>query len=457
MAKDGGTLYKWKHICVGAFFTCIALSGNAAAASIVPSADPGVCKLILSGPIEQGDLERFVRVASAVYTPDDEIGESTADNTVCLDSPGGSFVEGIRLARYIFEKGIGTVIDAGSSCASACALMFMMGRAVGPEVSFINRKLHISGSLGFHRPSLVLGEEGEFGTQDVEASYDLAVSSVVEFVTLANKTAPWSNIPMVKADLIERIFATRGNELYLVDTVEKAARWDIELIGVTYPDAIDEVRAYYACENTLQWQVGLHDEPLDFTRLALSVSWSEPYSVKFSRPGVPAQFFSVTSQKAGYAAAGCVVEYAPGWLKVCAVDDYTGTAIGQGPCETGADFETQTVNALALWKPGTRLADINRPWVPEISHMRCHVRSAAGQVLDDENCIVGVGVDYGAGGSAATLQTFHWPSGSRTVVRAAVDRVEINGVSANRLYVEGFKSCLVSGATGNRFCFRDLQ
>src|SRR5690606_32690653 len=143
-----------------------------------------------------------------------------------------------------YETGVGTVVRSGDLCASACALMFMMGRASGSEVSFINRKLHIGGVLGFHRPSLQLLTDDAFGSRDIEASYDMAVTSVVDYIVLANKTAPWSNQPMVLADLVERIFATPSDEMYFIDTVEQAARWDIELIGVRYPSAIDEERAY---------------------------------------------------------------------------------------------------------------------------------------------------------------------------------------------------------------------
>lgn len=115
-----------------------------AAASVTPSLaatfsvsrDPDVCKLVMSGAIEQGDLQRFIANAGLVFIPEDEVGESTAANTVCLDSPGGSYVEGIKLAKHFYETGVGTVIRDGMECDSACALMFMMGRAKGTRGRF---------------------------------------------------------------------------------------------------------------------------------------------------------------------------------------------------------------------------------------------------------------------------------------------------------------------------------
>ncbi len=79
-------------------------------------------------------------------------GESSSADTICLNSPGGSVLEGVKLAKQFYKQGVGTVIPAGAECHSMCAILFMMGIAQGPEVSFVNRKLHVTGTLGFHRP-----------------------------------------------------------------------------------------------------------------------------------------------------------------------------------------------------------------------------------------------------------------------------------------------------------------
>jgi hypothetical protein len=429
----------------------LAVANYATAAEVSLSERSSLCKIILTGPIQEGDLDRLMRVAEATFPSEDDVAESTAENTLCLNSPGGSFIEGIRIARYVFDRGIGTVVGDGDGCASACALIFMMGRAIGPEVAFINRRLHVGGTLGFHRPSLVLEDSGNFSSYDLELAYDLAVSSLVEFVILANKMAPWSNVPMVKADLLERIFATLGRDMFFVDTVEKAARWDIELIGINYPEEIDEVRAYYACENALQWEVGLHDQPVSFSRLALAGVRSNPFSVRLSWTSEPGDFFSVTSRKAGYADASCVVGYTQGWLRICGHDEYTSVKLGLGICADSSDFDGQYVSALALWKPETKLWELTRPWEAEEIDLNCIVHSATGVILDDEHCIAVVEPR----GTSEIVYTFRWPTGSTTVIRAAGGQRELNGVRAESVFLEDFTACLVSTSTGNRFCFRD--
>ncbi|WP_108461085.1 hypothetical protein [Devosia naphthalenivorans] len=365
--------------------------------------------------------------------------------------PGGSLLEGMRLAKHFYEKGVGTVVRSGDLCASACALMFMMGRAVGSEVSFINRKLHVEGLLGFHRPSLRLPMEDEFGAGDLEATYDMAVTSVVDYIVLANKTAPWSNRPMVHSDLVERIFATPGDDMFYIDTVEKAARWDIELMGVRYsPTMIDEEHAYYACENALQWKVALHDEPLDYVGLNLSGHWTAAYS--YQVPAQHGQRFSVTSRKAGYAAAGCLVDFTDQGVRICGEDEYTGIKIGNGSCPPDASEGFEWVDYLALWRPDTKLRDINTSWVSATKNGTCQVYSAAGTLTDNESCFVSVNFEY-SGTQPTAVQTFTWPSGSRTQIRSFGINYRINDDAAQRKYLEGYAACFDNARTGNRFCF----
>ena len=430
---------KLASIAFAGFMSFALMALPLSAATIAPVTDSDLCKLSLSGPIEQGDYDRFLAAAQTSFIPMEEVGESTSANTICLDSPGGSLLEGMLLARHFYEEDL---------CASACALMFMMGRAVGPEVSFINRKMDINAKLGFHRPSLRLQAEGAFGSRDIEDSYDMAVTAVVDYIVLANKTAPWSSQPMVHSDLVKRIFATPGDDIFFIDTVEKAARWDIELIGVTMPTTIDEERAYYACENALQWEISLHEAPLDFVGLSLSA-----YSTYSSRvPIESGQRFSVTSSKAGYASAGCMVDFTDQRLRICGEDEYTDTTFGAGNCSAGATEGFEWVSPLALWRPDTKLSQINDPWVSQIKRGTCQIHSAAGALTDKESCFVGVSFLYAAE-QVVVARTFAWPSGSRTLVRSSGSNHMINDDIAVSSYAEGQDACYVNERTGNRLCF----
>src|SRR5438477_7488421 len=69
-----------------------------------------------SGPIEQGDAAKFAAL------PKFDILE--------LDSPGGLVGEALAMAENIDARGgIRTVVQAGASCASACAMaLFVSGK-----------------------------------------------------------------------------------------------------------------------------------------------------------------------------------------------------------------------------------------------------------------------------------------------------------------------------------------
>lgn len=441
----------WGSLAFAGLIAVAALVQDVYAAVVVPVADNNDCKLLVYGAIEQGDFRKFVSAAQLSFVPLDEVRESTSANTVCLDSPGGNLYEGMLFANYFYENGVGTVVREGELCASACALMFMMGRAAGPEVSFINRKLHINGRLGFHRPSLRLPAEDRFGSRDIEAFYDMAVTSVVDYIVLANKTAPWSNRPMVHSDLVERIFATPGDEMFFIDTVEKAARWDIDLIGVDIPTRIDEERAYYACENALQWNVALHESPLDFVGLNLQGYWTTPYSYQVSSEG--GQRFDVTSSKAGYASAGCMVEFKDQTLSICAVDEYTATRLGDGICPADASSGFEWFTPLALWRPDTKLTELNAGWTPQSKTGVCQIHSANGQLTDRERCSADIRIEYSAN-NVGINRIFTWPTGNRTQVISFGQNHQINTDAANTNYVEGQDTCYTNSRTGNRFCFK---
>jgi hypothetical protein len=82
-----------------------------------------------SGPIEQGDAAKFAAL--------------TSFSTLELDSPGGLVGEALAMAATMDARGgIRTVVKAGASCASACAMaLFASGKT---------RIVYIGGRLGIH-------------------------------------------------------------------------------------------------------------------------------------------------------------------------------------------------------------------------------------------------------------------------------------------------------------------
>ncbi len=78
----------------------------------VQSPDPTLpCTHRLTGPITKGDAGKIAATVPTeiIWTDDGKIQK----NLICLDSPGGSFAEAVKIARLVKERLIGTRIEAG--------------------------------------------------------------------------------------------------------------------------------------------------------------------------------------------------------------------------------------------------------------------------------------------------------------------------------------------------------
>ncbi|WP_127115445.1 hypothetical protein [Shimia sediminis] len=249
------------------FLALLFLSGPAMAATLERTDNPN-CTARFSGPIKPGDFEKVAAAAAQILKPDPDDPEgNTYFMRVCLDSPGGSLLEATEIAAHFSEKGYGTVIDNGDSCYSACAVIFMFGSQyfTGRTVNF-NRRLHVNGILGFHRPDFRLPEGGSYSSADVEQAFDIAILATHEFIRLGNRRIEGERNVYFAADLIELMFSREGNDFFYVDTVDKAGRWSIDVFGYAQPRAISARDAIVACHNMSNWTYRLSPEPVELRR-----------------------------------------------------------------------------------------------------------------------------------------------------------------------------------------------
>jgi hypothetical protein len=98
----------------------------------------------LSGPIAVGDSAQLVDLIKSANAAKQIV------YAVRLNSPGGSLLEGVKLAVLIRNGKIATSVTAGSKCASACFIAF----AAGAE-----KFVHYSGAVGVHGASDKSGRE----------------------------------------------------------------------------------------------------------------------------------------------------------------------------------------------------------------------------------------------------------------------------------------------------------
>lgn len=117
---------------------------------VAGAARPVPRNLRMTGMIEDGDADRLRALLS-------ELRRSTARAptkplaVIEMSSIGGDIIEAMKLGYLFQEFGVATLVRAGQSCLSACALAFL-GGAERQSVSETTaaRTLEVGGELGFH-------------------------------------------------------------------------------------------------------------------------------------------------------------------------------------------------------------------------------------------------------------------------------------------------------------------
>jgi len=444
---------------------CLALAFLAASvsAATISKSEKALCVLRLEGEIVEGDLQQLENIASTEFKGVD--GESSANDTICLNSPGGNVVEGVRLAEYFYKHGVGTVIDEGGECYSMCAIMFMMGIAQGPEVNFVNRKLHVTAKLGFHRPYLAIDSDELVSARALNVVHDSAVESIMKIMILANNHVPWSNSTMMRPDLVQSMLNHVGADLFYIDTVEKAGRFEIELFGTKDIQGLTDEQAYYACENAFHWQVGLMSEDTDFHALKRALGTSnggdEVSKLVLDRDGT--RIYSVTSGDAGYSEASCLIALKEDYIQGCGYNGMYNVTLGQGQCNT-ENFSERSVGIprLATYKPSLSIKDLGEPVAgngatESVVGMKimatCSVFAHNGEI-EEKTCAGLVSHNVYVEGKRADRYEFIWPTGNKTIISRRGDEFSINGNPALLVSDDKYTLCAINTQTKNRFCFK---
>lgn len=244
-----------------------------------PESDPrsADCLMVLSGSIGPGDYETFLQVifgeAAAEsgevwdgksppgfhvsYTPyDSEVAQS-----LCLDSPGGSLPEALKMARVLLDNdvGLGTRIMPGDRCESACAVLFMAGSHYLESESFftgLQRELRPGGKLGVHAPSLTLPEGGSYSGAQVSRSFNIALAAARETFDFAFETDS-DGKRIIPPYVFARFLETPPEDMYYLDTVGDAL---LSGFTVTGYEAAADVNARFVrtiCDNAFMLDDGL--------------------------------------------------------------------------------------------------------------------------------------------------------------------------------------------------------
>lgn len=256
------------------FCTCFMVGAVANAATVESVSIPDMgCDLLVSGQIADGDAA-VLRIA--LEASDREIAETAGyplldapmvgmrspdRRRVCFDSPGGSFLEGLRMAELLIEFRKGAAVGGGMVCESACSLAFMGGSAAVSQVEGsddTDRVLHPRGLVGFHAPALVV-PDGQYDEQTVSRAYGVALAALRALSETRNTVfrgyvpgtdqATYFRYRFPESLLLEML-ATPPDQMHHVQTVGEATRWDIRVGPVRFPArAASFERFAAACDN----------------------------------------------------------------------------------------------------------------------------------------------------------------------------------------------------------------
>jgi hypothetical protein len=181
------------------------------------------CDYLFSGVVVRGDAQKIVS----------QIPSWSSGSTLCLDSPGGSLTEGIKMFHAIWENGsLATRVLQGAECQSACALAFLGGSlVVGTGViRSKNAVIEAGATLGFHSPRLVLPRDGIHSSADVAGAYQIALIDAHAMFDLT-QTQEQSARGMSEF-LFSKILMTPPQDMYRINTIGRASLSDVQVANV---------------------------------------------------------------------------------------------------------------------------------------------------------------------------------------------------------------------------------
>ncbi len=449
------------------------LGTPALAADIIDGGDPVMgCDVTLRGIIAPGDTAKasaVIRARISDMAAEDGEPEESYSLTMCLDSPGGSLAEGIRLAHFFTDSKTITAVPRDTRCESACAVAFLGGAVntyyadAGTDRQTM-RILHPTARLGFHSPSLTV-EDGNYTAETVSRAYGVALAGIGQLQQLKEKI-------YITDALMSIILTTPPDSMTYLETVGQSAAWHIQVAPVKAPEELTRDHVATMCNNMNR------AAPKAAGAAAPVEPELKPDDIELykAEPDVPYIYVSVD---ATYRYPG-EVPCSFGWQPLSA-DDHP-TRIMDGTLDI-------FMNMPYAWfaAPETPLPALARrdDWTPEDTGGGAPASTTAralclvlrdGDLRDQDPCTL-TRTQQGL----SEVFTFTWPSGARTVVEETVSGPKLNGAQTNTesLFIAKFSTrasrdamervaaaqgiegnawrCWLNPASGNRFCALDTE
>lgn len=423
------------RIVLAAFLVMASVAFAHAADFIDGPGLPERCRVLMSGKIDVGDAEKFAAYQDSVQSSGD-----WSRNSLCLDSPGGSLGDALRIIDLWDGP---TRIPENAECASSCALIFMAGSrhqsAIGG--SLVDRSMHVTARLGFHAPDLIIPAQ-QYTEVAVKSAYALSLATIAEIMRRN------TSLQMAHSLLVEMLDTPPDQMLY-VDTIDKTTRWGIEIFGVAQQTDLQPFMAMNACLNASTEAYYTQDRGAYLTLSPFNVG----NSITFDRSD------GAIRATVGFGVGDggmweCRFDYRP---DTNAVDDLLGRDIW-GEAVSGR------ITPALFHAPGTPLAEIARGQQPRSYAQKDSYQTTCmvlkdNTMLDTQTCLADVQFRLGDDLMSEVTQVFTWPSGARTVITSldgTYIQARINGAATGYAAPDSVSPearCLKNESSGNTFCY----
>lgn len=213
----------------------------------------GECTIRLTGVIEPGDAEKLEKVVQSRF---DSKTSPTHGDSLCLDGPGGSLDAAVTMAMRLRASSVSAIVPPNASCLSACAVVFMGGSSRQNRIAKNARFMFATSRVGFHAPSLEV-QNGSYDKETVAKAFDVAVSALGRIAIQLSRPEWAETTVKFPYSLLGAMLDYRGQNFLMIELVEHAGVWDIEVIGLRSAKPTER-SLKNLCDNALRW---VKDQP----------------------------------------------------------------------------------------------------------------------------------------------------------------------------------------------------
>jgi hypothetical protein len=146
------------------------LKGVALPFDVTPNrANPSGTLIRLNGDFTDNTIQAVKTAAGPIARDYD--GIVVGSYVLSLNSDGNSYKGALKLAQWVRDYHVSTLIEKGAKCFSACAFVFMAGNRSQEDQYIPSRIMEVGAQLGFHAPFNDAGRGTE--REGIDAVLDL--------------------------------------------------------------------------------------------------------------------------------------------------------------------------------------------------------------------------------------------------------------------------------------------